>query len=369
MMGWKLSDLTAQTGSPFATFRPAAYLFAQNTRHVVYQGFTAAGGSDGHLYELYWDEESGAWHYKDLTAEAEAPLATAYPTAYIFASNGTQHVLYEGQGDDGHVHELYWDSDGWHPHDLTDATGAPLALSVPTGYEFYAEGTQHVVYLGRDRHIHELWWANSSNGWQSGDLTAVTGAPVADSAPSAYMFDSEGTQHVIFQGTDSHIHELWWDSTGWHHNDLTAATGAPLASDEPTGYVFRSQSTQHVNYRGTDGHIHELWWEPSGWQHFNLTAATGAPLAYAGFRPTGYGFDAQATQPAATQHVDYVGTDSHIHELWWNASGWRHNDLTAATGAPLSISNPAGYVFVEQATQHVVYNAENHHIIELSWRP
>jgi hypothetical protein len=368
IVGWRSNDLTSRTGSPLATFSPAGYLFAQNTQHVIYQGFTFDRGSDGHLYELYWSADSGRWRYKDLVAEAHAPLASSSPTAYTFATTGSQHVLYEGQGNDSHVHELWWDGGGWHAHDLTNAVGATpgsFTLSVPVGYEFHAEGTQHVIYQGRDRHIYELWWRNE---WHSGDLTAATGAPLADSAPSAYMFDTQVTQHVVYV-TEGHVHELWWDTSGWHHNDLTAVTGAPSASDEPTGYVFRAQGSQHVNYRGVDGHVHELRWDSSGWHHLDLSAATGAPAVYIGFRPSGYGFEDPRATPPATQHVVYVGVDSHIHELWWDVTGWHHNNLTAATGAPLSISNPTHWVFTQEGTQHVVYNADNHHIVELWWRP
>ena len=74
------------------------------------------------------------------------------------------------------------------------------------------------------------------------------------------MFDAQGTQHVVYRGTDGHIHELWWDNAGWHHNDLTAAAGAPASVSDPAGYMFDAQGTQHVIYRGADSHIHELWW-------------------------------------------------------------------------------------------------------------
>src|SRR5262245_31423295 len=105
-------------------------------------------------------------------------------------------------------------------------------------------------------------------GWHYNDLTAATGAPLANLRPIGFVFDAQSTQHVIYPGTELHIHELWWDSNGWHHNDLTAATGAPLAIEVPWGYVFAAQGTQHVVYlglgaggQGTDGHVHELWWD------------------------------------------------------------------------------------------------------------
>jgi hypothetical protein len=66
-------------------------------------------------------------------------------------------------------------------------------------------------------------------------------------------------QHVVFQGTDGHIHELRWSSDPtpqWHDKDLSEKTGAPSAFSDPMGYVFAN--LQHVVFRGADGHIHEL---------------------------------------------------------------------------------------------------------------
>ena len=206
-------------------------------------------------------------------------------------------------------------------------------------------------------------------GWNLNDLTTrASGATLAIFSPSGYMFANEGTQHVVYQGRlgdgsgDGHIHELWWQN-GWHHNDLTAATGAPLASDQPTGFAFDAGGTQLVHYRGTNGHIHQLWWSSAGWHHLDLTGTVGGPAA-APSRPIGYAFPFEGTL-----HVDYLGTDGHIHEFWRDSSAWHHNDLTAATGAPLAISNPTGYVFVAQNTQHVVFTADNHNTIELFWLP
>ncbi len=46
----------------------------------------------------------------------------------------------------------------------------------------------------------------------------------------------------------------------WNTNDLTASTKAVAAAGDPNGYMFDAQGTQHVVYRGSDNHIHELWW-------------------------------------------------------------------------------------------------------------
>jgi hypothetical protein len=227
------------------------------------------------------------------------------------------------------------------------------------GYLFNAQGTLHVIYSGNDAHVHELWW-NVQEGWHEGDLSAATGAPLIASGLTAYMFDAEGTQHVIQGDVHGHIHELWWEARdGWHRGDLIAAAGGPPSVGALSAYVFDAETTQHVIYRSSNGHIHELWWFPKGAPHNgDLTAATGAPLT-AG-NPSGYMFEAEGTQ-----HVVYRGQDAHIHEIWWNAQGNHHNDLTAATGAPLAASDPIGYTFNVAGTEHVTYVGIDKHIHEL----
>jgi hypothetical protein len=150
-----------------------------------------------------------------------------------------------------------------------------------------------------------------SYAWARNDLNSASGAPPVVGEPWGYMFDAQGTQHVNYCGPENHVCELWWDSAGWHFNDLTGAAGAPATASNPRGYIFVAQGTQHVNYRGTDGHIHELWWDTNGWHHNDLTNATGAPANSTG-APVGYMFAAQGTQ-----HVNYLGTDAQIYELWW----------------------------------------------------
>jgi len=357
-MGWTAHDLTRQTGSPPAVFGLAGFVF-QGQKHVFYNGFTSGGEEDGRIHELYGAD---TWNRNDLTAAAGGapPLATLAPKAYPYNSQGTQHVLFDGsaQGPDFHIHELHWDNNGWFHADLTNQTHSPLALDF-MGYEF--NGVQFIAYRGDDGHIHELQWLTSE--WvHSGDLTNVTGALLPSLGPSGYGFEAQGTRHVVYMGIDNHIHELWRGNSGWQHNDLTLAAAAPLASDQPTGYVFEGQFTQHVNYQGTDGHIHELKWDVDGWHHTDLTAVTGAALSVSSI-PAGYVFDTEGTL-----HVDYLGTDAHVHELWWSSNGWHHNDLTIAAGAPLGISNPTAYSFAAGRTQHVFYiSGADHHVVELRW--
>jgi hypothetical protein len=72
----------------------------------------------------------------------------------------------------------------------------------------------------------------------------------------------DGTQHVIYVGHEGQIHELWWNGS-WHHNNLSGAAGAPIPSmigHDADGHVH-PDGTQHVNYRAADAHLQELWWD------------------------------------------------------------------------------------------------------------
>ena len=351
-VGWHLNDLTLATGSPVGGWRPSGYVFeAQRTQHVTYVG------TDYHIHELWWD--GNGWHHDDLTNAAGAPTASNAGGGYIFRC--TRHVPY--LTDAFPVGELWWDNHGWHYTDLAQAAGIAVT-GAAAGYAFPAQGTQHVNFPDVYGHIHELWW--DGNGWYHNDLTDATGAPLSSANPTGYVFPAQGTQHVTYAGTDGHVYELWWDGNGWHYNNLTAAAGAPLAQGNrnASGYVFPSQGTQHVNYLGLDNHIHELWWDNNGWHHNDLTAITASPESTAaGPEPVGYVF-------SGTRHVNYLGADNHIQELWWDSSGWHHNDLTSAAGAAATVyAQPRGYAFETQGTQHVIYMDDNGHVVELYWTP
>jgi hypothetical protein len=389
MASWHFESLTTSGNAAYSPSLTSYVFEAQGTRHVDY------GGDDGHVHELWWD--ANGWHSNDLTLAANASTTVGglidnftSLNGYVFNAQGTQHVNYLGA--DGDWHELWWDTNGWHDNDLSVAAGlSPLrppqgqAQALIASYAFAAQNTQHVIYFATDdSDIHELWWGPETffgivegYGWHSNDLTTAAGAPNgAAIAGAGYVFDAQGTQHVDYVGDDGHIHELWWDANGsvttigaggWHYNDLTVAANAPatISAVSVTSYVFDAQGTQHVDYVGNDGHVHELWWDTNGWHYNDLTAAANAPaLGEFASVITSYVFDAQGTQ-----HVDYVGNDGHVHELWWDTNGWHYNDLTAAANAPLvQAGSPiTGCVFAAQGTQHIDYIGEDGNIYELWW--
>jgi hypothetical protein len=81
-----------------------------------------------------------------------------------------------------------------------------------------------------------------------------------------YTWEDDNTQHIIYRGTDGHIHELWQRKAllsghNWEYGGaLTQAASAPLAESDPFGFAWEKDDTQHIVYRGTDNMIHELWY-------------------------------------------------------------------------------------------------------------
>jgi len=69
------------------------------------------------------------------------------------------------------------------------------------------------------------------------DLTGPSGFPPAAGNPAAYV-TADGTQHVIYRGGDRNLHELWWTTGAVGHGDLTGPSGFPPAAGNPAAYRF-----------------------------------------------------------------------------------------------------------------------------------
>lgn len=94
--------------------------------------------------------------------------------------------------------------------------------------------------------------------WHAKDITAEADAPVAGTPPTAYPFEGEGTQHVIFGDGQGRLHELY-QSDGWHHTDLIdSAQLAPRVVGRASGWASVPLATQFVVFRMTDGRVHAI---------------------------------------------------------------------------------------------------------------
>ena len=85
------------------------------------------------------------------------------------------------------------------------------------------------------------------------------------------------SRRIFFIDHDNHVHELYLTAgAGWVYNDLTALARAvpPTPTTALDGYPL-SDDSKHVNFIGTDNHVHELYFTAgAGWVDNDLTALT-----------------------------------------------------------------------------------------------
>jgi predicted O-methyltransferase YrrM len=100
---------------------------------------------------------------------------------------------------------------------------------------------------------------------------------------------------------------------------------------------------------------------PSAWRHNDLTASTGAPRPEDKSGMTSYAFSSSA-------HVFYVDTNNHVRELWFDplqSPGWNHRDLTASAGAPLPAAGTTLTSYSLGSSGHVLFMDASNHLHEL----
>ncbi len=277
--GWKHSSISARAGASLASGDPFGYTFhVFKSQQVVYRG------QDNHINELYW-VQSGGWRTSKLTVRANAPTSAGDPSAYIFRDQN--NVIYRGS--DNHIHCLnYTTTTDWKHIDLSARMNAPPANSNPSGLQYHVYNSQHVFYVAHDGHIQEFYWTDQG-GWKHSDLTARANATPATGNIKCYVWGDQN--HIVYRGVDSNIHELYYSkTTGWKHTNLSQITRSPQAIGDPIGHTYAGYNSQHVMYQGNDGNIHELYYiDGQGWKQSNLTQRTNSPNPSGGL--TGYTYE------------------------------------------------------------------------------
>jgi len=336
----------------------------------------------GNVHEFFFD--GTAWQHNNLMMIASGSPPSAAPGSpvhgYQTQYNSEQHVNYLDAA--GNVHELHNDGSGWqHVNLTTDASGSPPPAAPGGPLDSYSteyNSQQHVNYLDAAGNVHELY--NDGNGWKHNNLTAIAqGSPpqaVTGSALDGYETQFNSQQHVNYLDASGNVHELYYDGSDWRHNNLTAiASGSPppAASGGPLdGYSTEFNSQQHVNYLDAAGNVHELYYDGSSWQHNNLSQISlGTPP------PAGPGspLDGYSSEYNGQQHVNFLDSSGNAHELYYDGSNWRHNNLTAlavllagkASGLPKGLASRAldGYQSYYNSQQHINFIDAAGHVHEL----
>jgi len=360
---WWIHNLSAVTagGPPVADGSLSAYVWAaQKTQHVVYNYVDSSNVF--HPCELYYN---GSWWFNNLTN-----IQGNSPSGYAWEQDNTEHIIYYSNNDVGReIWELYYSENAWHNHSLTASVGdAPLALgSQPLTYVWKSQNTQHVFYVGNDSHVHELYFDGS---WHHNDLTNSVGdnPPAPTGGLTGFAFERENTQHVFYLGQDKNIHEFYYDGA-WHHNNLSVDAGfegfGNHISTNLSAYAWENDGTEHVFFGSMYGDIFELWYRIGGqWNVHNVTNMAGVPSS---FKIGTAALAAYVWENQGTEHVIYLGNDDHIHELWFDQGGvWHHNDLNYFVGSsPAPKFGLCGYAWEDQNTQHIFFVGTDNSIYEI----
>jgi hypothetical protein len=302
---------------------------------------------------------AGEGFFTDVDAYAAYGAPPAKPTApmssYVTSWGLARGIAYLGQ--DGNIYLLTGQpgSTTWTVTNVTTAAGvAGRAASGPSAYAYAHDHTHHVVYIGTDAHIHELWFSEQTGRWNDGDLTAATGAPSAATGPWArpggFTSTSDDMQHVPFRAFDGSVWDLaYTPGIGWRATNASQQAGAPLATASPIGSELWYDT--EVAYRGSDGYVQMLRFYRNIWHYESIGRdGHGVPMS-ANSEPT----LAVETFHEVHKHVYYAGQDSHVHELWFYYE-WRDADDTANhKGVPDGWS-PSAYVSEGDQVLHAVYS-------------
>jgi hypothetical protein len=336
------SQLAAQTD-------PAGFWAADGSVHVVFIG------SDNHIYDVSCPQLGDSWTCVDVisaTSPNQAPLALpqglpyARPAAFVWATQGSNHIVYVSQNvsspGNNDIYELVFQNNRWSCSNVSAAVQGglpPNPYANPVGYVWESQGTKHIVYMSTagGQHVHELY--SSGDGWSHNDLTDLTQAPQCTSLPQAYMWEQTGTEHVVFMAA-SGIYELYYDGT-WHANNLTPSEGATSSLGPPMGYTYNQQNTEHVVYATQT--VYELYAVQE-----EVLGIVSAPWRFS--RPGG------ATPPATFK------------------ASWASNDLTEAAGASVGAASfVTGFAWQDPFTgdtanfEAVVYVGTDSHVYELAY--
>jgi hypothetical protein len=337
---------------------PAAASTLPNCSPKAISGYSTTTGAEhvtcitpkGHIVQFVYS--GSTWTHIDLTLKTGAP--PAYFSYGALASyhtlDGTQHVIFISSTDH-HVHELYNVNKTWFDNDLTADTSAVPATDVSrlTGYITPADDIEHVDFVGTDSHIHELYFQSQ---WFTVDLTQAAGVSTVAFGDLAADVTPDGAEHVIYDDQGQfHLHQLSYSSGTWSDQDLadsiTGSSPRPLDGSFNAFAVWSgvpSQTyVQHVAFTSASNlHVYNYEYDErtSTWVLIDWTSLAGAPSASRG-RLAGYMYQPAITTCNGDGLQALVGTDSHVHAILDNCGSYSSPDLTTTTGAPSAKANSA----------------------------
>ena len=255
-------------------------------------------GSDGRIYE--------ASYFRSWRGPVKTRWFSGFTPSAAVDAHGVLYLAWEGA--DGHVLEASFDDGGWHgPEDLTKTNRwrtkgrATSAVSLAVNAR---DGTQFLMWRGTDGRIHEAWRTRKWHGPRVLPWT-LAGAPTV-------AVTRQGDQYVFWAGAGGDIEEAWYRGSWRGPVDLTGTYGWGEFGQTTTRLgvaVNPVDESQYVFWTAVDGRLYEAWYA-QGWHGpVNMGWSTGSAPALAVTR-------------ASRQYVFWQGPDGGTWESWYD-HGWR----------------------------------------------
>lgn len=346
----------------------AGYSFAEShssavATYVLPSGVQAIAYIDvnHHVDQVFF--QGGQWNTNDLTAISNTPVAiVGSAIATYVLPNAVQAIAYIDNN--RHIDQLFFQANQWRWNDLTATTGGPLpAAGTALATYVLPNGVQAIAYTDLNSHIDQIFYQGGQ--WLWNDLTAFTSAPLAvvQSTLATYVLPN-AVQAVGYVDSASHVDQVFFQGGGWNINDLTATTGAPLAASN-TGlatYVLPN-AVQAIAFLDPKQHVDQVFFQASQWLCNDLTAITNAPLASSG------SYLATYVLPTGVQAIAYLDTSQNVDQIFYQGGQWNVNDLTPLANAPVAMqgSSLATYV-LPNGVQAIVFLDGNHHLDQIFYQ-
>jgi hypothetical protein len=322
--------LNRAVGTPGAAFNSPPKLFVR--------------GTNGHMIENYWDQSSGTWGWTDHgTPTPLTQIVTDPGVAFDSPATGIKYFMC---GSDGHVWENYWDQSSqqwlWTDHGIPPGT---LAVGTPGAAFDSADSPPKFFVRGANGHMLENHWTQTSattGYWGWTDHGTPPSAQVVSDPGAAFDSAAAGIKYFM-SGSDGHVWENYWDQSSqqwlWTDHGLPPGT---LAVGTPGAAFDSADSPPKFFVRGANGHMLENHWTQTsattgywGWTDHE-TPRPGVQIV----TDPGVAFDSPATG------IKYFmgGSDGHIWENYWDQTSqqwlWTDHGLPPGLTALDAVSTP-----------------------------
>ena len=282
--GWRTNDLMTQWPGtqPLPPPRSPGALSVSAFNYVFYVCYIDI---NGHIQAVpYRTDTSALWAERGPDLMATQAVLPASPDSNItsWTTAAGLYVVYVGS--DGNLWELFqdWNTGGVQPTNLATSLlyAAPKATSTLATTTF--KSVRYVAYMGIDGTIRILGSTNGQS-WLCEDISSrITGTPPLSDSPlvvyGADFQDAPGL-YFVYHGTDYSIRELSWNGEVWQPDQAIQTAGGTSPDTDLVGYACQYDETRHIIYNGGENQIEELYYYAGNWGQTDISfTAEGGPV-------------------------------------------------------------------------------------------